>query len=66
MFVRSMTVRSVILAAAAIATFTAASLSLADAATKGGAHGKGLSHTYESKIPPGVLPCKRGIVWVCQ
>jgi hypothetical protein len=61
-----MTIRSAILALAAIAVFATTTLTLADAAPKGGGHGRGLSRTYESKIPPGVLPCKRGNVYVCQ
>ena len=62
-----MTIRSAILALAAIAAFTATSLTLADAAPNGGRHGgRGIQHSQYARIPPGVLPCKRGLVWVCQ
>jgi hypothetical protein len=65
-----MRIRSTLLAIAAIATIATVSLTPASAAARG--HHSWVRITpYSSSflnrnVPPGVLPCKRGIIWVCQ
>jgi hypothetical protein len=63
-----MTIRSSILALAAIATLTATSLTPASAAVFGPRHfGRGLHHfAFANRVTPGVNLCRRSIVYVCQ
>ena len=58
--------RMTILALATLATVAAGTLSPASAATYRGRHPALAGAGFLNRIPPGVLPCKRGIVWVCQ
>jgi hypothetical protein len=61
-----MTIRLSIFALAAIAAVTASSLAPADAARFRPGHFVRNSHHFVFATRPGVQPCRRGIVWVCQ
>jgi hypothetical protein len=63
-----MTIRTSLLALIAIATLAATSLTPANAGGFGPRHFARFSHQFAfvNRVPPGVLPCKRGIVYVCQ
>jgi hypothetical protein len=65
-----MRIRSTLLAIAAIAAIATTSLTPASASGRGH-HNWVRTTPYSSSflnrnVPPGVLPCKRGIIWVCQ
>jgi hypothetical protein len=62
-----MTIRTSILAVAAIATLAAISLTPASAAVFGPRHFARFWHHFEfTRIPLGIQSCRRGIVYVCQ
>jgi hypothetical protein len=62
-----MRIRSTFLAFASIAAATVTSLAPANAYVHHTRHLRVLHPFFMNHpIPPGVLPCKRGIVWVCQ
>jgi hypothetical protein len=56
------------LLALVVAVVAATSLSSANAAVFGPRHfARGLHHfAFANRVAPGVNPCKRGIVYVCQ
>jgi len=64
-----MRIRSTLLAIAAIAAVATTSLTPASAAARGHHNWVRItpySASFLNRVPPGVLPCKRGIIWVCQ
>jgi hypothetical protein len=62
-----MTIRSFLLALTAIAAVAVTSLAPANAAVFGPRHfARTHGFAFATRVAPGIYPCKRGLVYVCQ